>query len=167
MNGGQKSDINNSELREKGGTKLHNYCLRCKSAIKQDAPLCINCGASVETPEQPSSLQDTLTNSNQQVKAKPYRSEQRIAEANSKGHLALVRAIFAMVFCWTGVLGIILAPIAISNATKSMQITWEEDNKSYYIALAGKIIGGIGLVMSIVFIFNWFILGCVYGVFSF
>ena len=85
-----------------------------------------------------------------------------IIAAESKAVSSLVMGILSIVLCWI-IAGIILAPLAMSNAKKARS-TLDEQNQKFYIALAGKITGIIGLVLSIIFTFYWLIAVVILGV---
>jgi len=142
------------------------YCQGCGNATEHGTDFCANCGTRVEMQQQQSPPQDPWGSSAQQFGgaspfgARPARPAHEIAEAMACGQKALIFGILAMVFFWTGLLGVIFAPIAMSNATRSRQITWEEGNENFYLALAGKIVGAVGLGLSILYVITWTIVGC-------
>ena len=87
-----------------------------------------------------------------------------IAEAESKSIASLVMGILGVALC-TFLAGVIIGPLAVSRANKSRSVL-DESNQKYWIALAGKILGYIGLGLSIFFALYWILIFGIIAAFS-
>jgi hypothetical protein len=128
------------------------YCSKCGSVIQND--VCASCGTRNLPPQQNYWHPDMYGNSSAFAATAPPNAE--VAAAESKSVASLVMGILSMALSAL-LVGFILGPLAISNANYSRSVL-DESNQKFWIALAGKITGIIGLCISGFFAFYWIII---------
>ena len=135
-------------------------CPNCNFENQTGAVFCVSCGANIEQqPQNP--WQPTPNFNNPGFTPMPFVPAPEIAAAESKAVSSLVMGIISIVTSFL-IAGIILAPLAMSNATKARSVL-DERNQNYWIALAGKITGIIGLVFSIIGTLYWVVIVAILG----
>ena len=139
-------------------------CPNCNFENQTDTGYCTSCGASLDgqpQQQQPQQQYQPPQTFNSQANTMPNVSTQEIMTAESKATSSLIFGILSIVLSWF-VIGLIFAPLAMSNAKKSQTVP-DPQNQKFYIALAGKITGIIGLVFSIIGTLYWIVFALILG----
>jgi len=138
-------------------------CSKCGYENQNGDSYCAFCGTIIEVQQN-----NPLYQQPQNLHQEPYNrtfyspSPQEVAAAESKSITSLVLGIISIVTSFF-IIGVILAPLAMSNAKKARLIL-PDSNQNFWIALAGKITGIIGLVLSIIGTFYWIIIAVILGI---
>ncbi len=85
----------------------------------------------------------------------PYGAPVPTGAKNGLGVTALVLGILAIVFCWTAVGGLIFGGLAVVFGIIGRRRSGRREATNGGVALAGGIVGGIGLVLGAGFLFLW------------
>ena len=121
------------------------FCIKCGQENQVGAIFCRFCGERMETFDTPS-YDPTITQVN------PVPSAE-VTQAESQAVLALIFGIVGIVTCWF-VVGLIFGILGLVKGKKA-RLVLPESNHNHWLALAGFIMGIIGLSLSIFFALYW------------
>jgi len=151
------------------------YCAKCGKEMDDSAKFCPSCGAdtsgetmseqpAAEQPQpeqpQPEQQQQTYSQPQQQAYSQPAATAQPAEPSSGIGIGALICGILGLVLCWVPIVGLILAIVAMVLGGKGRK---ELPDGKRGMALAGFILGIIGLIIGIIYLIWWIVVAVIFG----